>query len=66
MARKTEIEQALADTLYVKRALIDLKHRLAARREKNDTLDDTSKKFMKHVQQGTMPSLKDLGDAFDA
>ena len=49
------IEQGLAERVKTARALIRLKHSLAADREVNATLDDVKKAYIKKVQSGALP-----------
>lgn len=57
MARKkTEIEQAKADTLKMGRSVIRLKHSVAADNELNEKLPLLEKAFDQAVMSGELPS----------
>lgn len=61
MAKKTQIEQAIADRKKVIRTAVRLKHALAADHELNDVVDDNIKALTKALQKGKLPAPPDLG-----
>jgi len=58
--QKTEIEQSKAEMTKVARAMVRLKHTLAADRELNEVLPRIEKEFDKRVQRGELPGAVDL------
>ena len=59
MARKTQIEQAIADRKKVLRTVVRLKHAISADHEINDRMDDEIKAFTKQIQKGELPAPMD-------
>jgi hypothetical protein len=55
--KKSELEMEKAKALKTARALIRLKHSLAADEELNDTLPDLALEFDKALQQGELLTL---------
>ncbi len=59
MHKKTEIELERAAIIKISRAIIRLKHSIAADKEINDTLPDRLQEFDKSLQSGQLLGLQE-------
>jgi hypothetical protein len=62
VAKRTKIEQAIADRKKIVRTVIRLKHSIEADHAINEVLDDNIKALTKALQQGQLPAPPNLGE----
>jgi hypothetical protein len=62
VAKKTKIEQAIADRKKIVRTVIRLKHSIEADHAINDVLDDNIKALTKSLQKGELPAAPNIAE----